>query len=96
MSRQVQADEGPSIEDAEVIVAGGMGLGAAENFSLAEELAALLGGVVGATRAAVYDGLVSAVGPDRPDRARRSRRSCTSPSASRARCSTRSACRARR
>ncbi len=39
-----------------MIVAGGMGLGAAENFSLAEELAAELGGVVGATRAAVYAG----------------------------------------
>ena len=30
---------GPSLEDAEVVVAGGMGLGAAEHFSLAEELA---------------------------------------------------------
>jgi len=51
-----QLDEGPSLEDAEVIVAGGMGLGAAEQFSLAEGLAAALGGVVGATRAAVYAG----------------------------------------
>ncbi len=47
---------GPSVEDADVIVAGGMGLGAAENFALAEELAGVLGGVVGATRAAVYAG----------------------------------------
>jgi electron transfer flavoprotein alpha subunit len=51
-----QPDEGPSVEDAEVIVSGGMGLGAAENFALAEELASALGGVVGATRAAVYAG----------------------------------------
>jgi electron transfer flavoprotein alpha subunit len=47
---------GPSIADAEVIVAGGIGLGGAEHFALAEELAALLGGAVGATRAAVYKG----------------------------------------
>jgi electron transfer flavoprotein alpha subunit len=48
--------EGPSIADAEVIVAGGIGLGGAEHFALAEELAAILGGAVGATRAAVYKG----------------------------------------
>jgi electron transfer flavoprotein alpha subunit len=56
-SRRVQESEGgPSLEDAEAIVAGGMGLGGAENFSLAEDLAQVLGGVVGATRAAVYAG----------------------------------------
>lgn len=56
-SRRVPDREGgPGVEDADVIVAGGMGLGAAENFSLAEELAEQLGGVVGATRAAVYAG----------------------------------------
>jgi electron transfer flavoprotein alpha subunit len=56
VGQQARADEGASIEDAEIIVAGGMGLGAAEHFSLAEELASVLGGVVGATRAAVYAG----------------------------------------
>jgi electron transfer flavoprotein alpha subunit len=56
VEHRAQLDEGPSLEDAEVIVAGGMGLGAPENFSLATELAAALGGVVGATRAAVYAG----------------------------------------
>ena len=56
VGQQPRADEGASIEDAEIIVAGGMGLGAAEHFSLAEELATALGGVVGATRAAVYAG----------------------------------------
>jgi electron transfer flavoprotein alpha subunit len=48
--------DGPSLDDAEVIVSGGMGLGAAEHFALAEELASVLGGKVGATRAAVYAG----------------------------------------
>jgi electron transfer flavoprotein alpha subunit len=51
-----RASEGPSIEDADVIVAGGIGLGGAEHFALAEELADVLGGAVGATRAAVYKG----------------------------------------
>jgi electron transfer flavoprotein alpha subunit len=48
--------EGPSIEDAEVIVAGGRGLGAPENFKLVEELAKVLGGAVAATRAVVDAG----------------------------------------
>jgi electron transfer flavoprotein alpha subunit len=48
--------EGPSIEDAEVIVAGGRGLGAPENFKLVEELAKALGGAVAATRAVVDAG----------------------------------------
>jgi electron transfer flavoprotein alpha subunit len=56
VSQTARASEGPSIEDAEVVVAGGIGLGEAEHFGLAEELAALLGGAVGATRAAVYKG----------------------------------------
>ncbi len=47
---------GPSIEDAEVIVAGGRGLGGPENFGLVEELAKALGGAVAATRAVVDAG----------------------------------------
>jgi len=47
---------GPSIEDADVIVAGGRGLGSPEGFKLAEELAAALGGAVAATRAVVDAG----------------------------------------
>jgi len=50
------SESGPSLENAQVIVTGGMGLGAAESFSLAEDLAGVLGGVVGATRAVVYAG----------------------------------------
>jgi len=56
VSQNHREDKGPSLEDAEVIVAGGIGLGSAESFALAEELAELLGGAVGATRAAVYKG----------------------------------------
>jgi electron transfer flavoprotein alpha subunit len=47
---------GPSIEDADVIVAGGRGLGQPENFKLVEELAQALGGAVAATRAVVDAG----------------------------------------
>jgi electron transfer flavoprotein alpha subunit len=48
--------EGPSIEDAEVIVAGGRGLGDPKKFSLVEDLAKALGGAVAATRAVVDAG----------------------------------------
>ena len=51
-----EESEGPSIEDAQVIVAGGRGLGGPENFTLVEELAKALGGAVGATRAVVDAG----------------------------------------
>jgi len=47
---------GPSIEDAEIIVAGGRGLGGPENFALVEDLAKALGGAVAATRAVVDAG----------------------------------------
>ena len=47
---------GPSIEDAEVIVAGGRGLGSPDGFRLAEDLASALGGAVAATRAVVDAG----------------------------------------
>lgn len=43
----------PALEEAEVIVAGGRGMGREENFSLLERLAKVLGGIVGASRAAV-------------------------------------------
>lgn len=57
MLEQAHAEsEGPSIEDADVIVAGGRGLGKPENFSLVEELAKALGGAVAATRAVVDAG----------------------------------------
>jgi electron transfer flavoprotein alpha subunit len=51
-----EVEAGPSIEDAEIVVAGGRGLGGPEGFALVEELAAALGGAVGATRAVVDAG----------------------------------------
>lgn len=50
--------EGPRLEDAQIIVAGGRGLGAKENFRLVEELAEALGGMAGASRPIVDDGWV--------------------------------------
>jgi electron transfer flavoprotein alpha subunit len=47
---------GAAIEDADVIVAGGRGLGAPEGFGLCEQLAQALGGAVAATRAVVDAG----------------------------------------
>jgi electron transfer flavoprotein alpha subunit len=51
-----EESSGPSIEDADVVVAGGRGLGGPENFTLVEGLAKALGGAVGATRAVVDAG----------------------------------------
>lgn len=48
-----------NLEEAEVVVAGGRGMGSKENFALVEQLAQELGGVVGASRAAIDAGWIS-------------------------------------
>ena len=51
--------EAVDLEGADVIVTGGRGMGDAEGFKLVEELASLLGGVVGASRPAIEEGWAS-------------------------------------
>lgn len=52
---------GVKLEEADIIVSGGKGLGKAENFELLRELAAVLHAAVGASRAAVDAGWISHV-----------------------------------
>ena len=48
--------EGVKLEDADVVVSGGRGIGSAQNFEMVKELARVLGGAVGATRPVCDEG----------------------------------------
>ena len=50
---------GLRIEDSEIIVAGGRGLGGPDGFKVLQELADVLGGVVGGSRGAVDNGWIT-------------------------------------
>jgi electron transfer flavoprotein alpha subunit len=56
ISEKRPTSDGVALEDAEVIVSGGRGLGGAENFSMLAQLANKLGGTTGASRGAVDEG----------------------------------------
>ncbi|HET6811804.1 MAG TPA: electron transfer flavoprotein subunit alpha/FixB family protein [Acidimicrobiales bacterium] len=58
LDRHVEEREGPTLDEAAVVVSGGRGLGGAEGYAMIEELAKLLNGAAGASRAIVDAGWV--------------------------------------
>jgi electron transfer flavoprotein alpha subunit len=58
LERVAEAGAEASLEEARIVVVGGRGVGSPEGFAVVTELASLLGGVVGATRASVDAGWI--------------------------------------
>lgn len=56
--RFIEESEGPKLDEAAVVVSGGRGLGEAEKYAMIEDLAKLLSGAAGASRAIVDAGWV--------------------------------------
>ena len=59
LDRVSEAGAEASLEEARIVVVGGRGVGSPDGFGIVEDLAGLLGGVVGATRASVDAGWIA-------------------------------------
>lgn len=58
IEHRTEASSGPKLEEAPIVISGGRGLGDPKNFEVLEQLASLIGGAVGASRAVVDAGWV--------------------------------------
>lgn len=58
LQRHIEEREGPALDDADIVVSGGRGLGEADKYAMIESLAKLLNGAAGASRAIVDAGWV--------------------------------------